>query len=95
MQDLQPQCVAVYINLITVYSLSLKQPTKGLEEVFQHLESSSLRVSVGKANMAQDAILVLRHRVSAAGIEQNHEKVEVILIMPPPNNTIKTKEFRR
>lgn len=54
LQGLQPCCVAVYIDDITVYSPKIKKHPRDLEEVFRRLESASLRVSVSKTRLAQD-----------------------------------------
>lgn len=46
-----------------------------LDRVFQSLDNTSIRVSVGKTNLARDSILLLGHCVSGEGIEPNTNKV--------------------
>lgn len=46
-----------------------------LDRVFQRLDNTSIRVSVGKTNLARDSILLLGHCVSGEGIEPNTNKV--------------------
>lgn len=83
----------VYIDDITVYSPSLEQHQRDLEDVFRQLEAALHRVSVSKTRIAQDAILVLGNCVSASDIKPNLNKVTVILHMPPPQSVFDIKRF--
>lgn len=64
LQGLQHYRVAVYINYITVYSLTLDHHCCILEGVFHRRKAASLRVSVSKNCLAQESILALGHPVS-------------------------------
>lgn len=91
LQGPQPRCVTVYIDDITVYSPTLEQHQRDLEEVFRRLEATSLCVSFFKIRLAQDLVLVLRHRVSSEGIEPNPGKVSAILQLLEPTSVTKSR----
>lgn len=93
LQGLYTRYVAICIDDINVYSPSLKQNQKDLEDVFGWLEAVSLWASVSNSCIAQELILVLGHRVSASGIELNHHKVLAILKLHDPTNVLETKRF--
>lgn len=93
LHGMQPRCVAVYKNYITVYSPTLEQHQRDLEYVFRQLEAASLRVSVSKTRLTQDLVLVLGYHVSANGIKPNPKKVTAILQLLEPTSVSEIKCF--
>lgn len=89
--DLQPRCVSIYINVITVYSPLLQQHLADLDAVFARLEAANLKVSVSKTRLAHPEVFVLGHNVSADGIRPHPHQVEAITKMRPPSSA---EEFR-
>lgn len=84
MGDFHPRCVSVYIDDITVYSLSQEQYLADLDRVFARLEAANLKVSVDKTKLAKESVLVLRHVVRATGIRPNPNRVQGLAKMARP-----------
>ena len=93
MGDLQPRCVSVYIDDITVYSPSLEQHLADLDEVFARLEAANLKVSVDKTKLAKESVLVLGHIVSATGIRPNPNRVQGLAKMTRPRCAKEVRQF--
>ena len=91
--DLQPRCVSVYINDITVYSPSMEQHINDLNEVFYRLESANLKVSIDKTKLAQPEVLVLGHLVNANGILPNPRKISSLQQIVRPSTPKEARQF--
>lgn len=82
-----------YINDIILYSPSLEQHSRELKEVFFWLENASLLLRVRKTKWVKESIMVLGHRVFAAGIELNPHKVVDVRRIQPLINITELKRF--
>ena len=76
--ELQPRCVVVYIDNITIFSPSLCQHLIDLGEVFKRLTAVNLKLNLEKCNFVKTEVKVLGHLVSKQGIQPDPEKVESI-----------------
>lgn len=90
---LQPKIVVVYIDDVTVFSPTLEQHLKDLEQVFERIHQAGLKVSYAKCKLAQEEILVLGHHISKKGIRPNESKVQAISQMKPPTTIKGVKSF--
>ena len=93
MGDLQPRCVSVYIDDITVYSPTMEQHLLDLDAVFRRLEEANLKVSISKTKLAQPEVLVLGHIVSAQGIRPNPDRVKGLGEIKRPSTPKEVRQF--
>ena len=71
--ELQPHCVVLYINDITIFSNSLTEHLHKVDKLLAKLDGANLRVSLNKCFFCKEEVLVLGHIVSKEGIP-NPEK---------------------
>jgi hypothetical protein len=75
-----------YIDDIVVWSASLKEHLLHLQEIFSRLRKAGLKVHPGKCLFAAESIDFLGHRVSAAGLAPQEEKVAAVRNLPAPTD---------
>ncbi|GBG75896.1 hypothetical protein CBR_g21138 [Chara braunii] len=78
--------VVVYLDDILIFSKSMEEHLKHLEEVLTILKKTQLHLNLEKSEFAKDSIIYLGHWLSAAGLEPKATKVEVIRNWPQPVN---------
>ena len=93
LEDLQPKCVGVYIDDITVYSTSYKQHLEDLDQVFARLDHANLKVNTEKCFFVKEEVEVLGHLVNRDGILPNPGKISAIMGMTPPTDKSGVKSF--
>ena len=77
--ELQPRCVVVYIDDITIFSNSLTEHLQDVDKLLAKLDVANLKVNLNKCSFCKEEVLVLGHIVSKEGISLNPKKVEAIL----------------
>ena len=55
-KDLQPRCAVVYIDDMTIFSLSLGQHLVDLGKVFDWLASVNLKINLDKCNFVKSEV---------------------------------------
>ncbi|GBG85781.1 hypothetical protein CBR_g40590 [Chara braunii] len=70
--------VVVYLDNILIFSKSIEEHMKHLEEVFTFLKKMQLHLNLEKSEFGRDNVIYLGHRLSIAGLEPEAPKVEVI-----------------
>ncbi|GBG64514.1 hypothetical protein CBR_g45210 [Chara braunii] len=70
--------VVVYLDDILIFSKSMEEHMGHLEEVLQILKDAQLHLNLEKSEFGRDSVIYLGHRLSAAGLEPEATKVEVI-----------------
>ncbi|GBG77555.1 hypothetical protein CBR_g24001 [Chara braunii] len=70
--------VVVYLDDILIFSKSMEEQVKHLEEVLQVLKEAQLHLNLEKSEFGRDNVIYLGHRLSANGLEPEATKVEVI-----------------
>ncbi|GBG77800.1 hypothetical protein CBR_g25731 [Chara braunii] len=78
--------VVVYLNDILIFSKSMEEHLKHLEEVMTILKKTQLHLNLEKSKFGEDSVIYLGHRLSATGLEPEATKVEVIRDWPQPAN---------
>ncbi|GBG66570.1 hypothetical protein CBR_g64842 [Chara braunii] len=78
--------VVVYFDDILIFSKSMEEHVKHLEEVLQVLKDDQLHLNLEKSEFGRDSVIYLGHRLSASGLEPEATKVEVIRNWPQPAN---------
>ncbi|GBG78872.1 hypothetical protein CBR_g28587 [Chara braunii] len=75
--------VVVYLDDILIFSKSMKEHVKHIEEVLQVLKDAQLHLN-SESEFGRDSVIYLGHRLSAKGLEPEATKVEVIRKWPQP-----------
>ncbi|GBG70053.1 hypothetical protein CBR_g4881 [Chara braunii] len=85
--------VVVYLNDILIFSKSMEEHMRHLEEVMQVLKDAQLHLNLEKSEFGRDSVIYLGHWLSAAGLEPEATKVEVIRNWPQPANVHELRSF--
>ncbi|GBG84591.1 hypothetical protein CBR_g38874 [Chara braunii] len=85
--------VVVYLDDILIFSKTMEEHLKHLEEVLQVLKEAQLHLNLEKSEFWRDSVIYLGHRLSANGLEPEATKVEVIRNWPQPTNVRKLRSF--
>ncbi|GBG87409.1 hypothetical protein CBR_g45466 [Chara braunii] len=85
--------VVVYLDDILIFSKSMEEHVKHLEEVLQVLKEAQLHLNLEKYEFGRDSVIYLGHRLSANGLESEATKVEVIRKWPQPANVRELRSF--
>ncbi|GBG75094.1 hypothetical protein CBR_g19607 [Chara braunii] len=85
--------VVVYLDDILISSKSMEEHLKHLEEVLAILKKTQLHLNLEKSEFGKDSIIYLGHRLSAAGLEPEATKIEVIRDWPQPTNIRELRSF--
>ena len=80
------QFVLVYIDDVIIFSASLEDHVKHLDQVLDLLEKSGVTLSLSKCHFAYPSITALGHHVSRLGLSTMEEKVEAVRKMLFPRN---------
>ncbi|GBG59909.1 hypothetical protein CBR_g66714 [Chara braunii] len=85
--------VVVYLDDILILSKSMEEYLKHLEEVLTILRKTQLHLNLEKFEFGKDSVIYLGHRLSAAGLEPEATKVEVIRNWPQPVTVRELRSF--
>ncbi|GBG86574.1 hypothetical protein CBR_g41636 [Chara braunii] len=85
--------VVVYLDDILIFSKSMEEHLKHLEEVLAILKKTQLHLNLEKSEFGKDSVIYLGHRLSAAGLEPEATKIEVIRDWPQPANIRELRSF--
>ncbi|GBG78497.1 hypothetical protein CBR_g26526 [Chara braunii] len=85
--------VVVYLDDILIFSKSMEEHVKHLQEVLQVLKDAQLHLNLEKSEFGRDSVMYLGHRLSASGLEPEATKVEVIRNWPQPANVRELRSF--
>ena len=83
----------VYIDDVIVFSESISDHVKRLEEVFERFESAGWKLKAQKCFFGNTEVAFLGHRISADGISPDTEKVRAIYDFPKPTNVSELRSF--
>ncbi|GBG89433.1 hypothetical protein CBR_g49224 [Chara braunii] len=85
--------VGVYLDDILIFSKSMEEHLKHLEEVLAILKKTQLHLNLEKSEFGKDSVIYLGHRLSVAGLELEATKIEVIRDWPQPANIRELRSF--
>ncbi|GBG89122.1 hypothetical protein CBR_g48832 [Chara braunii] len=85
--------VVVYLDDIPIFSKSMDEHVKHLEEVLQVLKDAQLHLNLEKSEFGRDSVIYLGRRLSANGLEPEATKFEVIRNWPQPANVRELRSF--
>ncbi|GBG77967.1 hypothetical protein CBR_g25898 [Chara braunii] len=85
--------VVMYLDDILIFSKSMDEHVKHLEEVLQVLKEAQLHLNLEKSEFGRNSVIYLGHRLSANGLEPEATKVDVIQSWPQPANVHELRSF--
>ncbi|GBG77229.1 hypothetical protein CBR_g23556 [Chara braunii] len=85
--------VVVYLGDILIFSKSMEEHLKHLEEVLQVLKAAQPHLNLEKSEFGRDSVIYLGHRLFANGLEPEATKVEVIRNWSQPVNVRELRSF--
>jgi len=83
----------VYIDDIIVYSKTLEEHMKHLEDVLQRFKKANLTINKEKSEFCKRQVEFLGHIVSKEGTKRNPEKVRAISDFPTPQDKDSLRRF--
>ncbi|GBG87013.1 hypothetical protein CBR_g44466, partial [Chara braunii] len=78
--------VVVYLDDILIFSKSMEEHLKHLDEVLVVLKKTQLHLNLEKSEFGKDSVIYLGRRLSAVGLEPEATKIEVIRDWPQSLN---------
>ena len=87
------QILLVYLDDIIVYSGTIADHLKRLEQVFQKLREHGLKIEGEKCHFFQSRVKYLGHVVSAEGMATDPAKTEAVLQWPTPRTLKDLRSF--
>ncbi|GBG74847.1 hypothetical protein CBR_g19359 [Chara braunii] len=85
--------MVVYLNDILIFSKSMEEHLKHLEEVLAILKKTQLHLNLEKSEFGKDSVIYLGHQLSAARLEPEATKIEVIRDWPQLANIRELRSF--
>lgn len=68
------QCL-VYLDDIVIFSVDIREHTKRLREVFNHLRAYTLKLNPAKCEFSSKKVIYLGHKLSEFGVQPDEQKV--------------------
>ena len=93
--DLLEECVEVFMDDFSVFGNSFNACLVHLDAVLRRCEETNLVLNWEKCHFMVEEGIVLGHKVSAAGLQVDQAKIEVIEKLPPPANVKAIRSFLR
>jgi hypothetical protein len=78
--------VLVFVDDILVYSKTLEEHKKHLQEVFLLLQQNKLLIKKSKCSFAQTSLEYLGHIIGQHGVSTDPTKIEAVKNWPTPTN---------
>ena len=92
-EDLLFSGVVIYLDDVLIYSKSMKDHMRLLEEVLNRLKKAGLKVNPGKCKFGVGELVFLGHTINKEGISTNKLKVAEIQNFPIPKCTRNLRAF--
>ena len=83
----------VYLDDECVFSSNFDSHLKDLEEVFDRLRKSKLKLKPSKCHFFQNEIKYLGHIITKNGVKPDPDKIKAIIHMPVPTNLTQLQSF--
>ena len=85
--------VMIYLDDIIIFSKNFEQHLLDLEDVFNRLRNSNLKLKSSKCNFARTSINYLGHIISQHGIQMDPEKIKAVKDFPVPKKIKQLQTF--
>jgi len=86
-------CVFVYIDNLIVFSTSIEEHLKHLEQVFSILQNNGLKINLEKCQFFKKEVELLGHILTIDGLKPVPEKIRVIIEWLPPKDISQLRSF--
>jgi len=83
----------VYLDDILIFSNSLKEHYKRIENVFEKIKEAGLKINPSKCHFLKEEIRFLGHQINANGIQTEKSKIEAIEKFESPKCVKKLRSF--
>ncbi|MCP3663135.1 MAG: DDE-type integrase/transposase/recombinase, partial [Gammaproteobacteria bacterium] len=90
---LQWKSVLIYIDDLIVYSETIEQHLKDLEEVFIRLKKAKLKLKPKKCEFGKAEVGFLGHVISAEGVKPDPAKLSAVKSYKVPSNVTEIRQF--
>ena len=91
--DLINEGLEVYMDDFTLYEDDFDPALDTLEKVLQHCIATRLYLSHEKCYMMMTEGIILGHYISAAGIQVDPTKIQIIFLIPTPTTQMEVRSF--
>ncbi|GJS92871.1 reverse transcriptase domain-containing protein [Tanacetum coccineum] len=91
--DMIEESVEVFMDDFSVFGNSFDNCLKNLDKMLQRCKDANLVLNWEKCHFMVKEGIVLRHKVSGAGLEVDKAKIDVIFKLPPPTNVKGIRSF--
>jgi len=85
--------IEIYLDNLTVHSLTIDEHLAHIDIVFRKLEAASLKMNLPKCKWIQNEIKVLGHIINGNNIKMNPEKIRAIEKWKSPINVKQIQQF--
>ena len=85
--------VLIFLDNILVFSKDFEQQLARLRMVLSRLRQHNLKVEPSKCHLFKSEVAYLGHKISAAGVSTDPEKIKAISEWPAPNSPTKVLTF--
>ena len=93
LRGLEYKSALIYIDDIILFSKSVDEHLKHLEEVFQRLRDANLKLNPKKCEFAKQELEYLGHLVTPNGIKPCPSKIQAVKEFPVPKNLKQLRSF--
>jgi RNase H-like domain found in reverse transcriptase/Reverse transcriptase (RNA-dependent DNA polymerase)/Integrase zinc binding domain/Integrase core domain/Zinc knuckle/Aspartyl protease len=93
LSDLLYDYVSVYLDDICIYSSTLEEHLRHLDEVFRRLEANCIRLNPAKCQFLQREFTYLGFRITPEGVRPDPAKVSGLTDSPVPRNAKELRSF--
>jgi hypothetical protein len=83
----------VYIDDVIIFSGSLEQHVKDVEEVFTALKRANLRVKLSKCHFLRNSVDFLGHTISEKGVVPVQSNIEAVEKLAAPRTPAQVRSF--
>jgi len=87
------KCMFVYMDDLVIFSCSLEEHLKNLQDIFNIIKENGLKVNLSKCHFLKKEVQVLGHLLTTEGIKTVQKKVDSIKIMKSPTNLTQLRSF--
>ena len=92
-KDLKNVSVLTYLDDIIIFSNSLEDHFRDLDQVLGKLSDAGLKIKLRKCQMLRSKLNFLGHEINAEGVKMQIDKIEKLVDYPPPRDKKGIKRF--